>query len=255
MITIAEARYGRLLVHDTDKYVGRSLIELGEFAEGQVDLFRQIITDQMIVCDVGANIGAHTVVFAGLARAVHAFEPQRDIFHMLCGNVALNDLQNVRCYRNGVGAEARTMRIARVDTAVENNLGAFALDSDGDRSDEVDVIRLEERCHFLKIDVEGWELEVLRGAEPMIRECKPIIYVENDRPERVDEVIAVVRELGYSPYWHITPLFNPQNARGAIDNPWRQNIASVDMLCVQGMRIEGLAPAVAGSIIVEPAAA
>lgn len=245
MIAVSECRYGTYIVRDNDMYVGKSLIELGEFCEGQAYLFKKLIGPEMTVIDVGANIGAHTVLFAQLAREVHAFEPQRQAFHMLCGNVAMNDLQNVKCYRQAVGLLPEKRRIGMLDQSVQNNIGAFSLDMEG-QEDEVEVVQLEIPCDFIKIDVEGWELQVLEGAEPMIRECKPILYVENDKKDKSDALISKIREMGYTPYWHITPMFNENNARGRKENPWDNNVCSFDMLCVQNLKIEGLAEANVG---------
>ncbi len=57
-------RYGQMLYNLNDQYIGRSLDLYGEFSEGEVDLFRQIVKPGQIVVEVGANLGAHTVFLA-----------------------------------------------------------------------------------------------------------------------------------------------------------------------------------------------
>lgn len=242
---VCNARHGRFIVNENDVYLARSLIELGEFAEEQVRLFRSIITRNMVVVDAGANIGAHTVALARMAGFVHAFEPQRQVYYTLCGNVALNHLHNVRCHHAALGDTDERIKIQMLDDGTPNNLGAFSIGAGGPLLDEVDVKRLDIRCNFLKIDVEGYELEVLRGAEPMIKECRPVIYVENDRPDTADELIDTVRALGYRPYWHVTPLYRKDNLNGAPD-PFG-GVSSVDMLCAPpGLDIEGAEEAMPG---------
>lgn len=225
--------HGPMIVEERDKYLCRSLIELGEFSMAQVEFFAGFLTKEMVVVDAGANIGALTVPLARMAGLVHAFEPQRHIFHMLCGNVALNSLDNVRCYNLGLGERDEVVDVVVLDPSIENNLGAFNLDAPGTKLDRVRVVPLDIPCNLLKIDVEGYETHVLRGAEPMIRECEPMIYVENDRIEKSDALIEQVYALGYTPFWHITPLYRPNNHHGNAINPFGA-AASFDMICTKG---------------------
>jgi FkbM family methyltransferase len=240
MLQLVEARRGRFLVHDTDRYVGRSLIELGEFNEGQAELFDLLLKPSAVVVEVGANIGAHTVVLGKRAEKVYAFEPQRRLFNVLCGNMALNGLDNVECYRAAGGEKRETVGIPVMDFDVADvNHGAFSLDSKVAATDAVDVFPIKIPCHLMKVDVEGREAQVLRGSADMIRECHPVLYVENDREEKSEELVSLIKDLGYKAYWHKTDLYREANFRGA-RNPFG-NIHSLDMLCLpSGINFERL---------------
>src|SRR5258707_14359705 len=101
-------RYGHMLYNIHDVYVGRSLDLYGEFSEGEVGLFRQLVKPGDLVLDVGANIGTHTLFFSqriGATGRVLAFEPQRIVFQTLCANLAINSATNVWCYPHAVGGE------------------------------------------------------------------------------------------------------------------------------------------------------
>lgn len=228
---VLDTRYGRLIVSRKDKYLGRSLVEYGEFSEGEVHLFRELLTSDAVVCDVGANIGAHTLAFSRIVKHVFAFEPVPRLFCALAGMVALNELTNVTCIQCGIGASEGIMSYPDLDYTVINSLGSGRLSAfEGERG--IAVYPLSTPCNFLKVDVEGMEVDVLRGAEPMIRECKPILYVEADRPECFDELRDFIATLGYFPYWHVPLLFNPDNfARNATDI-W-PNMASLNLLCLR----------------------
>jgi hypothetical protein len=63
----------------------------------------------------------------------------------------------------------------------------------------------------LKIDVEGMELRVLMGATGLIAAHKPMLYVENHRPQNSEALVAFIHSLGYRLYWHKPPLYNPDN--------------------------------------------
>ncbi len=90
-------------------------------------------------------------------------------------------------------------------------------------------------CGMLKVDVEGWEAGVLRGATGTIARCRPILYVENDRAARQAELIALIDALGYVQYWHLAPLFSQANFNGTGEDIFN-NVASMNMLCVPAER-------------------
>src|SRR2546421_9260159 len=84
-------RHGYMLYNVHDQYIGRSLDRYGEYSEGEIELFSQLIKPNDVVIDVGANIGAHTLWFAQRTLPdgiVIAFEPQRLVFQTLCANMA-----------------------------------------------------------------------------------------------------------------------------------------------------------------------
>jgi tRNA G46 methylase TrmB len=111
-------RYGTMLYNIHDAYIGRSLDLYGEFSEGEVDVFRQMVKPGQVVLDVGANIGAHTLF---LARAVApggqvlAFEPQRLVYQTLCASLALNHITNVYCWHAAVGRSRGELRLPSLD--------------------------------------------------------------------------------------------------------------------------------------------
>lgn len=88
-------------------------------------------------------------------------------------------------------------------------------------------------CHFIKIDVEGMEGDVLAGAVETINRFRPALYVENDRKEKSTELIERLLGLDYRLYWHLPPLFNRKNFAGHEEDVFGQ-IVSVNMLCLPG---------------------
>lgn len=236
---VIETRYGKLIAHKNDKYLGKSLFQYGEFSEGEVELFRDFIGKDMVVCDVGANIGAHTLVFSQLAKQVYAYEPVPLNFNALAGMIALNDLRNVICVQMGIGEKAEVMTYMDLDTGRENNFGAARLEKFcGERP--VRVFPLNTDCNFLKIDVEGMEVQVLKGARPMIERCQPIIYMEADREQQVPEIFSTLESLGYTYTWHTPPLFNPENFFGNKENVF-EGLSSINLLCIHKEKLHGLA--------------
>lgn len=232
------ARHGLMLCNRHDQYVGRSIIEYGEFSELETELFRQICGLGDFVVEVGANIGAHTLSLAqivGPAGVVHAIEAQAIVHQTLCANMALNSVTNVRCHWVAAGERSGTVRIPAINYAQSGNFGGVEIDK-FESGEPVALVRLDDlldlaRCRLLKLDVEGMEAAVLRGATGLIAAHRPILYVENDRLEKSQELIELIRGFGYRLWWHMPPLFNPNNHFGNRNNVFGR-VVSVNMLCV-----------------------
>ena len=88
-----------------------------------------------VVVDVGAHIGCHSLFFArcvGSNGHVHAFEPQRILFQTLCGNMAINSLQNVTCHPFALGAQPGTGSMQPVDYLASHNAGMAQVQAGSD---------------------------------------------------------------------------------------------------------------------------
>lgn len=234
---VKQCRHGRMMYNVNDHYIGRSLDLYGEYSEGEVNLFRQVLRPGDLALDVGANIGVHTVPmaqFVGERGAVLAIEPQRLAFQMLCGNAALNQLLNVWCHNVAVGEAPGTIVVPILDPRKPNNFGGLGLGG-FQQGESMPVIRLDDTptptCRLIKIDVEGMELQVLRGATQLIERSRPVLYVENDKLDRSAELIRYIHSIGYDLYWHRIPLFNARNFLGNAQNVFG-NVLSHNMLCV-----------------------
>jgi len=230
-------RIGPLLYNRNDVYIGRSLEKYGDYSLAEANLFRQLLRQGMTAIDAGANIGVHTVLLSQLVGPrgnVIAYEPQRLVFQTLCANLALNQCTNVRARNAGVADNAGSARVPVLSPERKTNFGRVSLD--GTETDElVSVVTIDAEeltaCDLLKIDVEGWELRVLRGAAWTIRQCQPVIYVENDRRDRSPELISALLELDYRLYWHICPLFSQDNFNQDMDNVF-PGIVTVNLVCL-----------------------
>lgn len=236
---LCKCRHGYMLFNSNDMFVGKSLEHYGEFSEGECELFQQFVTAGDTVVEVGANIGAHTVrlsQLAGNSGAVHAFEPQRFVFQLLAGNVAINSLVNVHLHNKAAGAEAGSIDVPLLDPRAVQNFGGLGLSPEtvGEKRPMITLDSMElPKCKLLKVDVEGMEIEVLKGARDLLQRCKPILYLENDRKDKSSALIQYIKEAGYQPYWHLPPMYDPNNYRHNQENVFGRRIVSVNILCVR----------------------
>ena len=90
----------------------------------------------------------------------------------------------------------------------------------------------------------GMEVEVLRGAQRAIAKYRPLLYVENDRLDRSEELLATIESLGYIAFWSVVPCYNPKNFFGNTLNVF-EALSNVNLLChhrESGILIRGLEP-------------
>lgn len=159
---------------------------------------RELFGDGVVAIDAGANLGVHTIEWAramtGWGR-VKAVEAQERIFYALAGNVAINNCLNASAIHAALGAEESTLDIPVPNYLKPGSFGSLELKrrertefigQDIDYSPEncltvrllpLDILE-QGRVDFIKIDVEGMELEVLEGARQIIERCRPAMMIE-----------------------------------------------------------------------------
>lgn len=154
------------------------------------------------VVDVGAFIGNHTLYFACLmGRRVFAFEPNAVAFESLQRSIALNDIaERVTASMRAVAAEQAR---AILSTEAETNLGGTRVVFDDTGEVEVDrlddLLPQDEPVALIKVDVEGLELDVLRGASGTMRRCRPMLAIECMTHAALRAVAAHLVEVRYAP--------------------------------------------------------
>lgn len=248
-VKLAEARAGRFLYQDNDTYIGRSLDVYGEASEGELELLRQILRPGDWAVEAGANIGTIAVPMArhvGPQGRVILFEPQRLTYHLLCGNLALNELDNAYAHQVAVGAAPGVTRVDACSYGERFNYGSVRVGvTDGDPINIVTVDSLAlPRLNLLMADVEGFEEAVLRGAAQTIARHRPAFYLENNLRDKSPSLLAHIFSLGYRVWWHLPAFFRRDNFRQVAQDIFGGMI-SPNILCLPQERagtIKGLRP-------------
>jgi FkbM family methyltransferase len=159
-----------------------------------VPVFRPLLAEDAVIFDVGAHAGQFTKLFARLAPRgrVYAFEPGSYARSILMLSLALNRVANVLVFPVGLGAAARR---AELRTPVKRSgsygfgLSHIGEDEDSTRREAVERIEIVtldglcdllgiERLDFIKADIEGWELQMLKGGAATLRRLRPKLWLE-----------------------------------------------------------------------------
>lgn len=226
-LLLCDCRHGRMLVPADDTIIGRALALYGEFAEAVPRLLCSALAPGDVAVDVGANLGSVTLPMAravGTGGQVFAFEPQRALFGLLCLTVNLNGLSQVRPVQAGLAERAGLMFAPLAEAVSGVNQGAVALSSGVEfgSDDPVAVLPLDalelSRCKVIKIDVEGMELAVLRGAAATIARCRPILYLEAHGGPGTTACFEWLAAAGYRCWWHLSPFWEADNYVGRADS-------------------------------------
>jgi FkbM family methyltransferase len=210
-----------MIINANDQYIGRSIEVYKAWAQDDIELIKSLIElllsnkERVILYDVGANIGTHTVALAktfGDRILVRSFEAQRQVYYVLCGNVAINGLDNVQAHHAAVSDQSgKTIMIDLPDYTLPNNFGGLEL-VPAERTDNqymtktqsepvttVTIDQFGEAVDFLKMDIEGMESIALSGAKKTIRAHRPICFVEMWKTD-TEAVKKFFKELNYVAY-------------------------------------------------------
>jgi FkbM family methyltransferase len=155
--------------------------------------------------DVGSHIGFYAIPLSYYFEKVIAYEPSRFQVEYLRKNIHLNNLDNIIVKDCAVGAEKGVHTLYVMGRSGGSNTLASDVAALGVPMEKylVDVVTLDNEnlvdLDVLKIDVEGFELEVLNGAKETINICKPVIICEVwDTDHRRKDVVDFLAELNYS---------------------------------------------------------
>lgn len=206
--------------------VGFQLMSQSSFDHSEVNFAMALLMTRhtnfgagVVAVDCGANIGVHTVEWARLMHQwgrVIAFEAQEKIYYALAGNVVINNCLNVTARWAAVGAQCGSLEIPEPNYLVPSSYGSFEIkkrdnteyigqdiDYAGRGLKTVGVITIDslhlDRLDFMKIDVEGMELEVLEGAREAIAKHRPLMMIEAIKSD-AERIRQLLGGQGYSIY-------------------------------------------------------
>lgn len=189
--------------------VGWQLFNQGCFDPEEISLAIQLLHlrhqhfgDGVVGLDLGANIGVHTVEWAkalhGRGRVV-AVEAQERVYYALAGNIALNNCFNAQAIHGAIGTHEGFLDIPVPDYLTPSSFGSLELRQtsrsefigqaiDPNKNQRVRMLNIDSlafsRLDFIKIDIEGMEMEALAGGTRTIDQHKPVMMIESIKTDK-----------------------------------------------------------------------
>lgn len=232
MIGTKEGRWGPVKYFLKDEYVGRSIHFYGEYNPDETEMIISLAKPDMLCLDIGANIGCISQALLKSGFEVVAFEPQPEVYNLLKFNCPTAEVHNV-----ALGKEKSTAQMPKVYYSEKNNVGGLSLNTRSHLgSYTVPVETLDSynfsNVGFIKIDVEGFEEQVLLGGRETINKYKPTLYIEDDRAHNRRALRALIDELGYTIEEHQPLLYRENNFFNYTKNAWNLLYASHNIICL-----------------------
>lgn len=192
----------------------------------------------MTVYDIGAFQGLLTLFFASRAKTVVCFEPNSANRKRLIENLKLNRVNNVEVRQVGVGSRRETRKMVGSPlmpggaSVEDSRVGQLLRARAKMIVEDVSIVALDEEIpqaglplpDFIKIDIEGWEIEALRGARNTLVVYKPTLFLEmhgatiQDKRRKVAEIVDFLWEINYRRIHHIetSTTITPKNSSVAM---------------------------------------
>lgn len=221
-------------------WVDYNIYCLGLYEAPLARFFIRSLCPDSCVLDIGAYIGQYTLLAAKYAPYGHvlAFEPHPESFARLRAHVVRNRLSNVFAFQEAVGEQQGVLPLTLSGQAFDSALRPQGqADIGNTNAIEVRVTTLDEviqehglpKVDLMKIDVEGAEGKVLKGAERVLRAFRPLLIVEVDRHREAvwedspESIWAMLDQYGYDLYilegWRIYPLSHVKDYANLIAIP------------------------------------
>lgn len=201
---------------------------------GQIKAISALIQPGMTVVDVGADVGLYTFAFAdavGRNGRVLAFEPHPASHGILRYALTVRPRSWVSLYQLALGEFDEDRRLLTPNSSHGRPLPPFSFVQPNDQSPtgnetpagypisvrQLDLLASDQQIDFLKIDVEGYELEVLRGASKILETHRPKIFVEIEQQHharyhrRAETVFDFLDANGYSSHRAVEQNVTPGN--------------------------------------------
>jgi len=173
---------------------------ISNFYENKVmELFGTLAKESKIIVDVGANVGKYTILasFVNPKSEIYSIEPDKSNFDVLLKNIELNNLKNIIGLNIGMGEEEGRGKLYNSRGESKVNCGGSSFMDKCGNFEIVDIGTLDNtftEIDLIKIDTEGYELEILKGAKMLLTKgnIKKIILEVND-----ERIITLLNNYGY----------------------------------------------------------
>jgi FkbM family methyltransferase len=182
---------------------------LGLYERAETGFLAGFVTSEDICLNVGANFGYYTYLLASRGRSVVAVEPIPFMQDLISRTIEYNKINNIKLLKSACGSQNGTIMFLENENAGLSS-ASYGGNVQALKEYEVDVIKADElgleRLDIVVIDVEGFELEVLKGMRNILMAHRPrLLMIELYSPylrrfgASIDEVLSLLKSVGYAP--------------------------------------------------------
>lgn len=249
------------LLFATDDIISNVLHRTGQWEEYLIAISKMFLKgiSEPLVLDIGANLGAYSIPIAkeiqNIGGKVIGFEPQRIVYYQLCGNIILNRLCNYQAINKAVGHFIGEVEIPELNYENCTNIGAFSMNKEYRDSLDIekyitknsslvpvitlDSLNIHKSPDLIKIDVEGFELNVLKGGENFLEKHNfpPIIFEAWDLDwysEEKTRLLKFIKYLGYEISLSIRQEYVAQHPKNKIK--LELSVSDSDVISIKRVR-------------------
>jgi len=172
-----------------NNYIEWNIFFLGGYEKEELALYRKVLKNlykDPLMLDIGSNNGSHSLYLSRYCNKIFSFEPDKRIYKLLIKNLQQNRIKNIKTFNLAISDLNKKNRIFY--SSNDFNLGTGSLNKDHNLKNKkeifVSTLKGDQICNkvskvdFIKIDVEGHELNVLEGLRKTIEEFSPTIALE-----------------------------------------------------------------------------
>lgn len=225
----------KMFLYPQYDYIGTCLENFGYFAPTEITFLKSLLKKDDNVIEIGANNGCHAIYLSenNPDGKYFCFEPQLEIFKILCANCVLNNCKNVIPYPYAIGAKNELVHYKSY--AMNHvNTGSFKIPENTDEDKDFlniktldsfkEILELK-HLKLIKIDVEGMELDVIISIEFLIKKFKPILFIEYTKTTFTD-LCKLLSSLEYDLYYFNTNISQYFN----VTNPVTYGLADINVV-------------------------
>lgn len=189
--------YNYILPHNQLGYYHNN----GLYEANLIDWCKQFCKKDKNILDIGAHTGTYSIYLSQFCKNVYAFEPQRSTYYALCGSVALSSIFNIHCSDFGLGSPDQ-VGLKKLKIISEDGGCSSLLDTNQQMVIREEVVAINTLDYFnfndisfIKMDVEGNELNVLKGSLETLKrsDYPPILFESNDHNQ---DLFSFIKSFG-----------------------------------------------------------
>jgi len=210
---VIESKGFKWLIRDASKIGGclQDMLGPNERETYNFDILQKYAGKDKAFIDVGAHVGSFALYASKIFGKVYAFEPQEFNFQGLTANIELNKIGNIKAFQSGAG-DINTEKEISFRGGGSKIYSGNIPKLPGVEYNSIKIVRLDDQefdlpVSVIKIDTEGYEEQVLAGADNLIKLYKPVLLLETHEktyhgepslPGQIGRLKKTLDDLGYS---------------------------------------------------------